>query len=750
MSEAVVNTTTKRGCPPRLIFEDGSRAMTESLDATIVASSYLHGNGTDDDPQDHRHTLQSDRGSVPLHEYYEIDRISQEILEICLTKNDEGTTGDGHRHHDQRVHHLPRILRIALQFPDELLIDSPDVCWLLDEKLQEHLTKRGVLAAANLHAEDDDTESGNPLDEVVVVPFCFVLGDTTANSCCPDEVAAFHLNADVLVHYGHACLSPTGSSLPILYSFGRGELDVVAAAQSLEDGRQRRRRQISESVTTESSDGNTSSEKFLILYQAVYHHAIKDLQQRWMSLHGSKDDDGDLQVLVGEIPTTRHNRQPSTPPTARIVSSSSTCCGNTGGHCNDLHQQPEGKDSSADATTATSTFAMGDSTSSRLEGKPHHSKDHTASTVASQAEQSESYSNNQRRPLIVGGLELPETIDSWDQLSDFTIVFVMTADPDADASTARGNVDRTPHSHQQCRRQYANSMLCLMSLPHPPIGGYWIYTPTGNSLTTDVIPPVALQRRLKRRFFLTQRARDASIFGILVANLSQRFLVRVVQSLQAIIQDAGRTSYSFAVGKVNPAKLANFAEIECFVLVACREQSLLDDEVEREQYPVPVITPMELEMALGAGNLQWGTLPYGLDCQDVMVRQHERGRAKQEGGSVDTREVKADNNDDDHAAAAADDDDDDAPYYSLVTGEYVSRQRSAAPTDDAWSDDLDLHNLPGRGQITEYKSEAAHFLKQREYQGLESLVGQTEARAAVPGLVGIASDYGSNRDVHAN
>lgn len=27
-------------------------------------------------------------------------------------------------------------------------------------------------------------------------------------SCCVDEVAAEHINADVVVHYGRACLSP--------------------------------------------------------------------------------------------------------------------------------------------------------------------------------------------------------------------------------------------------------------------------------------------------------------------------------------------------------------------------------------------------------------------------------------------------------------------------------------------------------------------------------------------------------------
>ena len=40
-----------------------------------------------------------------------------------------------------------------------------------------------------------------------------------------------------------------------------------------------------------------------------------------------------------------------------------------------------------------------------------------------------------------------------------------------------------------------------------------------------------------------------------------------------------KKSYTISVGKLNPSKLANFLEIECFVLVACPENSLIDSKV---------------------------------------------------------------------------------------------------------------------------------------------------------------------------
>lgn len=39
----------------------------------------------------------------------------------------------------------------------------------------------------------------------------FILADTSYGSCCIDEVAAQHVLADVIIHYGEACLSPYGS-----------------------------------------------------------------------------------------------------------------------------------------------------------------------------------------------------------------------------------------------------------------------------------------------------------------------------------------------------------------------------------------------------------------------------------------------------------------------------------------------------------------------------------------------------------
>jgi len=60
----------------------------------------------------------------------------------------------------------------------------------------------------------------------------YVLGDTTFGSCCVDEVAAAHVRADLIVHYGHACLSPV-SATPAYFVFGRRPVASLPCAHAI-------------------------------------------------------------------------------------------------------------------------------------------------------------------------------------------------------------------------------------------------------------------------------------------------------------------------------------------------------------------------------------------------------------------------------------------------------------------------------------------------------------------------------------
>ncbi|XP_064105248.1 2-(3-amino-3-carboxypropyl)histidine synthase subunit 2-like [Macrobrachium nipponense] len=82
--------------------------------------------------------------------------------------------------------------KVCLQFPDELLADASTVARTLTLRLSQNV---------------------------------YILGDTTYGSCCVDEVAAEHVGADAVIHFGRTCLSPS-RRLPVLYIFTRIPIDI--------------------------------------------------------------------------------------------------------------------------------------------------------------------------------------------------------------------------------------------------------------------------------------------------------------------------------------------------------------------------------------------------------------------------------------------------------------------------------------------------------------------------------------------
>ena len=100
-----------------------------------------------------------------------------------------------------------------------------------------------------------------------------------------------------------------------------------------------------------------------------------------------------------------------------------------------------------------------------------------------------------------------------------------------------------------------------------------------------------------RRYAVVQKARDSDVYGILVGTLgvgtytfsySQSLAsdkpdsaayLPLISRIRKLLTLTQKKSYTISVGKLSPSKLANFLEIECFVLVACPENSLIDSKV---------------------------------------------------------------------------------------------------------------------------------------------------------------------------
>lgn len=90
--------------------------------------------------------------------------------------------------------------RVALQFPDGLLREAPEVLWTLQARVRK--------LAAGAGGGSVEEGAAAAAEAAAAAPLIFVTGDTSYGSCCVDEVSAQHLKADAIVHYGEnkACL----------------------------------------------------------------------------------------------------------------------------------------------------------------------------------------------------------------------------------------------------------------------------------------------------------------------------------------------------------------------------------------------------------------------------------------------------------------------------------------------------------------------------------------------------------------
>ncbi|KZF26071.1 putative diphthamide biosynthesis protein Dph2 [Xylona heveae TC161] len=207
---------------------------------------------------------------------------------------------------------------------------------------------------------------------------------------------------------------------------------------------------------------------------------------------------------------------------------------------------------------------------------------------------------------------------------------------------------------------------------------------------TPTSSPQALQAStslaLRRRYAIITKLSTVPIFGILINTLSVKNYIHIVDHVKERIAAAGKKSYTFVVGKVNAAKVANFSEIGGWVIIGCWESSL----IESKDFWKPIITPYELELALKDDEERIWTGEWRGDFQGVLdeaqsqrATQQANGVSKEKGLQTGTEETAAHGEDPDSEPESA------PPEFDLRTGRYVSHTRPmqymqyASPSDGA-------------------------------------------------------------------
>lgn len=220
---------------------------------------------------------------------------------------------------------------------------------------------------------------------------------------------------------------------------------------------------------------------------------------------------------------------------------------------------------------------------------------------------------------------------------------------------------------------------------------------------------------LRRRYALITSLATTPIWGILINTLSVRHYLSMITHVQNLISSAGRKSYLFVVGKINAAKIANFAEIGGWVVIGCWESSLIDSK----EFYRPIITPFELEMALKGDERVW-TGEWRADFAGLLDGKQE-SEAIHMGDTIGEDDAGSD------AADIASDEESEPPEFDLRTGRYISRPKPGRKLNGTHNDPTTNSTaLTKRAKgamisVNAIASPAADFLaKQRTWRGLGS------------------------------
>lgn len=426
--------------------------------------------------------------------------------------------------------------RIALQFPDDQLVDAPKVFEALSRGLKsQHYLEKGTVNGTDvdqaaplttsleesieqLHMSSGDSQREERL---------YILADTSYGACCVDEIAAEHVAADVVVHYGRACLSPT-ARLPVIYVFTHRPLphDTVVLA---------------------------------------FKEAFPDSAQNI--------------IIMADVSYTDH-----LPNIYELL---------------------------------------------RAQG---YSNLHVASIV-----------RDPSSPLP--NRTLPQSIqDDPGSLKDWQLFHI--AEPS-------GSLLLTLSSRL--------AAIHIFPTAHSPSN------PSPQSFLAST------SMRLGRRFALATSLSTASIIGILINTLSVKNYLDMVQHVQAQILAAGKKSYTFVVGKVNVAKIANFSEVGGWVVIGCWESSL----IESREFFVPLITPFELEIALKSDEERIWTGEWRGDFQGILDRANRQENTTQHVNGVTNQQVSESHEEDsiDDGVDLDSEPESMPPEFDLRTGRLVSHTR---------------------------------------------------------------------------
>ena len=110
-----------------------------------------------------------------------------------------------------------------------------------------------------------------------------------------------------------------------------------------------------------------------------------------------------------------------------------------------------------------------------------------------------------------------------------------------------------------------------------------------------------IERILRQRFGLIMAVGEAQTFGILIGEKPGQMRRNLALRMKRLLKEHGRKGYLLALDHIGP-DLIDFYPVDAFVNTACPRIAIDDSG----KYAKPLITPYELEVALGEKEWQSG------------------------------------------------------------------------------------------------------------------------------------------------
>lgn len=208
---------------------------------------------------------------------------------------------------------------------------------------------------------------------------------------------------------------------------------------------------------------------------------------------------------------------------------------------------------------------------------------------------------------------------------------------------------------------------------------------------------------LKRRRYLIEKLKDAKVVGIVVSTLGIKDYLKIVTMMKDIMKRKKKKSYILSVGKINPTKLANFPEIDAFVVITCPENEVFDSK----DYLKPLLLPYEVELAFNSSRECY--TEYYTDFRQILP------------GGMNHIDFKASIDSD----------------VSLITGELRNCDNENAVSTDKMNA-LVLNNSSG---VVAIGKAGAEYLQNRSWKGVEQRLGKDVAHPAEIGRCGLPNCY---------